>query len=53
MKVGLLPLVVAVLAAAARVFGSSVTGDIFAAIYLLLATVMISRPDAMASPSRI
>jgi hypothetical protein len=53
MKVGMLPLVVAVLAAAARVFGSPVTADIFAAVYLLVATVMISRPDAMAIPSRI
>ncbi len=53
MKVGLLPLVVAVLAAAARVSGSPVTSDILAAVYLLLATVMVSRPDAMASPSQI
>jgi hypothetical protein len=53
MKVGLLPLVVAVVAASARVFGSSVTADIFATVYLLHATVMISRPDAIASPSRI
>ena len=53
MKVGLLPLVVAVFAAAARVFGSAVTADVFAAVYLLIATLMISRPDSMTSPSRI
>ena len=52
MKVGLLPLVAAVVVAAARVAGSTVTADLCGTIYLLIATLMVWRPDALALPSR-
>jgi len=52
MKLGLLPLFAAVVVAAVRVAGSPVTADVCGTIYLLIATLMIWRPDALALPSR-
>jgi hypothetical protein len=53
MKVGLLPLVVAVVVAAVRLTGSTATADLCGTIYLVIATLMLWRPDALATPSRI
>lgn len=52
MKVGLLPLFAAVVVAAVRVAGAPVTADIGGTIYLLIATLMLWRPDGLALPSR-
>ena len=53
MKVGLLPLSVAVMVAAARVFGSPVTADVLGAAYLVVATVLMARMEEVTSPSRV
>ena len=52
MKLGLLPLVAAGVVAAVRVSGSAVTADVCGTIYLLIATLMVWRPDSLALPSR-
>ena len=52
MKVGFLPLFAAIVVAAVRVAGSPVTADVCGTIYLLIATLMLWRPDALALPSR-
>ena len=52
MKVGLIPLFAAVVVAAVRVAGAPATADVGGTIYLLIATLMVWRPDGLALPSR-
>jgi hypothetical protein len=52
MKVGFFPLFAAVVVAAVRAAGSPVTADVCGTIYLLIATLMLWRPQGLALPSR-
>ena len=51
-KVGHLPLFAAVVVAAVRVAGSPATADLCGTLYLLIATLMVWRPNGLALPSR-